>query len=186
VRKCGGYAALQGQGITASQGLNQQLERLRQVKEEHDRQQLLSDPEAAAMAKAYGASLRILKTDDEKARLLRQLKEFDAWASDARNLSTAEALEGAKFAERRQVQLQQQLDKLGGDKAYQQWVAEHPADAGPGATLEQKVAVLKSLKEYQHLGGEAAYRDRAAGTAGADVPLARKVAMLKAVLEATE
>jgi hypothetical protein len=186
VRKCGGYSALAAEGISPEMGLNEQLQRLRPLHEAREGQKLLTDPEVAAMARAYGASVRSLKTDDDKIEMLRKVIDHDAWAADPRNLDIVNALEGTRFAERRQVQIQQQLDKLGGESAYKEWVRAHPEDDVPSATLEQKTALLKTLKEFNRLGGEAVYLDRAAGAAPGVETIARKLEMLKAALAATE
>jgi hypothetical protein len=186
VRKCGGYEALSAAGISQKQGLNAQLQSLRQLKEKRDREQLLADPEAAAMAKAYSANLRILKSDADRIDTLLRVKDYDGWASDPRNLDMANAFEGTKFAERRQAQLQNQYTKLGGDPVYQEWIEAHPVDQPPDAVLEQKVTLLKALKEFNRLGGEDAYLTRAAGPAPAQETLVRKLEMLKAILSAGE
>jgi hypothetical protein len=177
VKKCGGYEAVAEHGITPDQGLNAQLAALRQVKQQRD----LNDPEVQAMARAYGANLRLPKTDEDKFNLLSQLRDFDKWASDPRNLDAVNALDGTRFAERRQVQLEQEFAKLGGDSALDEWLTDHPLDAVSTTTLESKVALLKGLREYKFLGGDAAYLQDAAGSTGGEDALAAKLEKLKAI-----
>jgi hypothetical protein len=182
VKKYGGYPALQAEAVSPDQGLNEQLARLRQIKKDRERQAVLRDPEIEAMARAYGASLKSCRTDEDKIELALKLKEYDRWASDARTMDLAAALDGTPFRERRQAFLEQQLQALGGDSAHEEWVAAHPEDGGGDSSLEEKVALLRLLREFNRLGGQDAYLEKAAGTSARPDSLAARLEMLKAVL----
>jgi hypothetical protein len=184
VKKCGGYPALASEGVTPQMGLNAQLKRLREIRATRERAAALTDQELLQMATAYGARLKSQKTDDARVELLLRVKDYDRWASDARNADAAAALDGAPFEERRQVQLEQQLKFFGGEQAYSNQVARHPQDGDAKAPLDRKVSVLRTLRDYNWLGGDAAYAEKV-GQDGAE-PLAVRLEKLKAVVSAQE
>jgi hypothetical protein len=181
VRKCGGYVTLANQGVTPEMGLNLRLEALRRIKQLRDQRKVLNDPELNALAMIYGADLHSLSNDTERLELLTQVKDHHRWTSDSRNRDAVNELEGKVFFERRQVQLTREFAGMGGANAYERWIADHPADSVPDDAMETKLALLRSLREYNRLGGEEAYRREAAGRGGAEVRLSIKLAQLKAI-----
>jgi hypothetical protein len=96
------------------------------------------------------------------------------------------ALEGTKFAEKRQVQMEHEFARLGGDAVIDDWIGAHPVDADAAESLEKKVALLRALREFNRLGGEAAYLQEAAGSTQVEDTLAGKLEKLKAIRAAQE
>jgi hypothetical protein len=186
VKKFGGYGALAELGVTADQGLNAQLAMLREIKKNWDQESLLTNPELEAMAHAYGANPKKAKSDEHRAELLARVKEYDRWASDARHLDAAAALEGTKFSERFNAYLELQYQSLGGDSAYRECVAASPDAGGDEAPLADKVATLRLLREFNRLGGERAYLEKAAGGTRQQDSLANKLEKLKAIIAAKQ
>jgi hypothetical protein len=184
VKQCGGYAAVASEGITPELGLNDQLQRLRAFRAARQRATALADPELLLMAAAYGAGLNSQKSDDARVELLLHVEDYDRWASDARNLDAAAGLDGRPFEQRRQVQLEQQLQFFGGEQTYRAHLATHPQDGDPRAPLAQKVSALRALRGYNWLGGDAAYTEKV-GPNGAE-PLPVRLEKLKAVVSAHE
>jgi hypothetical protein len=184
-KKCGGYAALAGDGIRPDQPLHIRLQKLRDFKKVQDADQLLHDEDLLSLAGDYGASMKKVTDPRARAELLAQVRDHHQWAGDARNAGLAAALEGCPFKERRQAQLEQQLTALGGDSAFAALKAAHPAGLPARATADHKVALLQTSREYTRLGGD----DRFAGQVGGDpqvVALTVKLEQLKTVLAARE
>jgi hypothetical protein len=185
VKKSGGYQTLAADDVRDDMGLNTQLHKLREIRDALDADKVLKNEELAAMAEAYGANLKKIPTLKAKSDLLAQVRDYDKWASDARNADMAAALDGCPFKERRQAQLGQQLKGFGGDAAFAEALKAHPAGLNDKSPVETKITVLRALKEYTKLGGDAAYL-QTVGNDPAATPLTTKLEQLKAVQAAAE
>ncbi len=185
VKKCGGYPALAPDGIRADLALNVQLAKLRELRKAMDADAILKNLELADMAEAYGANLKRLPSPKAKSDLLSQVREYDKWASDGRNTDLAASLDGCPFKERRQAQLEHQMNALGGSTAFAEALKAHPANLDGKTAADIKVAVLKALKEYNKLGGDAAFVSKV-GNDPETTPLLTKLEQLKTVTAAQE
>jgi hypothetical protein len=185
VKKCGGYDTVKNDGVRPDMPLGQQLIKLRDIKKMVDVDKFLRDEDVLAMAEAYGANLKKATSVKAKSDLLAQVKDYDKWARDARNADAAAALDALPFKERRQAQLEQQLESLGGDKAFAAIQAAHPRDLTAKSSLEDKIAALRAEKEYAKLGGDATFAKKVGNDAQA-TSLITKLEQLKAVQAASE
>jgi hypothetical protein len=185
VKKSGGYGSLANDDIRPDMGLNTQLAKLRNVRQALEFDALLKNDDLIAMADAYGANLKKVALLKAKSDLLGQVREYDQWARERGNAEMAAALDGCPFKERRQAQLAQQLKAQGGDAAFNAAVAAHPAGIDAKATPEAKIALLKTLKAYDKLGGDALFVEKV-GNPSRETPLQTKLEQLKAVLAAAE
>jgi predicted component of type VI protein secretion system len=185
VKKCGGYDTVKNDGVRPDMPVGQQLTKLRDIKKMVDVDKFLRDEDVLAMAEAYGANLKKVTNLKAKGELLAQVKDYDKWARDARNTDAAAALDGLPFKERRQAQLEQQLESLGGDKAFTALQANHPRDLTAKSSLDDKIAALRADKEYTKLGGDATFVKKV-GNDPKTTSLVAKLEQLKAVQAASE